>query len=135
MKKLFLITVLAFVSVFVKAQSVDIVNNTTCAIKVTSLCYDEHCSVIAICDVVVVSPGNPLQVQMCSQCDNPNQRGYEICWNAAGCSNCVNIAGPGSTPCSQFPSSNVLPRCGSCTGASGGNASVFFSGPAQITVQ
>ena len=101
----------------------NVVNNTSCDIRVTAVIYSAStatsCSVIITCMTVTVAAHSTATLPGCVAVGTDDLLGFDVCWADAICATvpCVSIGNStGPYPCASFPAGPVsMPACGSCS--------------------
>lgn len=120
MKKLFLVMFMALMGLAQQVLASDIVNNTSCAVKVTAVLYNiSTCNVTFTCTSVTVPAHSTATLPTCIASSTTELLGYDICWADPVCASiaCASIGNiTGAHPCAQYPFGPVyLPACGACS--------------------
>ena len=116
MKKLLFALMLSIACFSVKAQNFN--NNTSCAVKITPVCYDVNACTYTSCGTPTNVPGNSsvtlASLPTCS-CKSNEKRGYVVCCTSTP-TVCAYIGSPaGPYPCALFPGATTFPACGTCS--------------------
>lgn len=120
MKKFFLAMLIALMGLAQQALASDVVNNTSCSVRVTAVVYNTStCNVTLTCMSVTVAAHSTATLPGCVAIGTTELLGYDICWADPICASiaCASIGNiTGAHPCTQFPLGPVyLPACGACS--------------------
>lgn len=125
MKKFFLAMVIALMGLAQQVLASNVVNNTSCDVKITAVLYNTStCNVTLTCMSVTVPAHSTATLPGCISSGTTELLGYDICWANSICASiaCASIGNiTGAHPCAQFPLGPVyLPACGTCSASTAG---------------
>jgi hypothetical protein len=114
MKSLLFSAILLVAALSAHAQQ--IINNSTCSLKLRSACYDPSTCGFQLCNNgVMVAPNTSANLPTCPpMCISSGRKvGYVVCIANTPCY-CTNVGDP-AAPCSDFPASATLNPCDICS--------------------
>ncbi|HXS36042.1 MAG TPA: hypothetical protein VN721_05040 [Flavipsychrobacter sp.] len=129
MKKFLFATLIALIGLAQQVFAGDVVNNTSCDVKVTAVAYNiSTCTVSLTCMSVTVSAHSSATLPGCIISSTTELLGFNVCWNVISCGTpeCVSIGNSaGPYPCTNYPAGPVyLPTAACSTCAASGAATV-----------